>query len=368
MGLFSFFKRNKKKLSEADLAEEYDAELDPSHLLDEENKQDEESTPDKAPEPQKPSSPSFFGKLAGAVSKTRMVLNRRIAGLVGLGEKIDDDLLDELEEILIEADIGVSSTEFLIEDIRKAWKNGDLEKTEDIMPFLKADLKHRLSRSPSGINIASSGPTVILVVGVNGVGKTTSIAKLAWILCQEGKKVMLAAADTFRAAAVEQLVVWSGRIGCEIVTGEAGEDPASVAYRGCEKAVEGNHDVLIIDTAGRLHTQKNLMGELGKIHRVIGKVISDGPHETILVLDSTTGQNAIEQAKMFSEVAGVTGLFLAKLDGTAKGGAILSIDRQIGIPVKFVGLGETFEDIQKFNAHAFVDALFDDSLLEATEA
>ncbi|NUQ35059.1 MAG: signal recognition particle-docking protein FtsY [Planctomycetaceae bacterium] len=304
--------------------------------------------------------PSFFGKLAGAVAKTRRVLSRRVAGLVGLGQKIDEDLLEQLEEALIEADMGVESARLLMEDIRKAWKGGEIETGADIFPFLKADLKHRLSRHPVSLRMAESGPTVILVVGVNGAGKTTSIAKLAWIMTQEGRKVLLAAGDTFRAAAVEQLVTWSKRIGCEIVTGKAGADPASVAYQGCERAVKESFDVLIIDTAGRLHTQKNLMDELAKVYKVIGKVVPNAPHETILVLDSTTGQNAINQARMFTEVAGVSGIFLAKLDGTAKGGAVLTIDRHIGIPVKFVGLGESFEDIQRFNAAAFVDALFEE--------
>ncbi|MCA8938220.1 MAG: signal recognition particle-docking protein FtsY [Planctomycetes bacterium] len=305
---------------------------------------------------------SLFGKLRDAVSKTRKVFSRRVATIVGLGQKIDEDLLEELEEALLESDIGVDTCEYLMVDLRQAWKAGEIDTTDDIFPFLKADLKHRLSAKSSAIMTAESGPTVILVVGVNGAGKTTSIAKMARIFVKEGKKVLLAAGDTFRAAAVQQLVTWSTRIGCEIVTGEDGADPASVAFKACTKAVEERYDILLIDTAGRLHTQKDLMDELAKITRVIQKQVADAPHEAIMVIDATTGQNAVQQAKLFKETAAVTGIFLAKLDGTAKGGAVLTIDRAVGIPVKFVGLGETFEDVQRFNAHAFVDALFDESL------
>lgn len=317
-----------------------------------------------APEPEAPAKPKgFFGKLKSAVSKTRMILSRKVAGIIGLGKKIDDDLLDQLEEALIEADMGVDTTMLLMDDIRKAWKNGDIETGDDVFPFLKADLKHRLAAGNTAIRRAESGPTVILVVGVNGAGKTTSIAKMARIHVLEGNRVLLAAGDTFRAAAVEQLVTWSARIGCEVVAGKSGQDPAAVAYTACERAVKEGYDILLIDTAGRLHTQKNLMDELAKIYKVIGKVVPGGPHETIMVLDATTGQNAITQARMFREVADVSGIFLAKLDGTAKGGSVLTIDRQIGIPVKYVGVGESFEDVQRFNAHAFVDALFDDTEL-----
>ncbi len=321
------------------------------------------ATPAAPAEATKPK--GFFGRLKSAMSKTRMILTRKVAGIIGLGKKIDDDLLDQLEEALIEADLGMATTEALMDDIRRAWKGGDIVTSDDIFPFLKADLKHRLSAGAWQLKRAGSGPTVILVVGVNGAGKTTSIAKMARIHVREGMRVLLAAGDTFRAAAVEQLVTWSGRIGCEVVTGRPNADPASVAYAACERAVNEQFDLLLIDTAGRLHTQKNLMDELAKIHKVIGKVIPGAPHETILVLDATTGQNAINQARMFREVSNVSGIFLAKLDGTAKGGAVLTIDREIGIPVRYVGLGESFEDVQRFNAHAFVDALFDEGEAEA---
>jgi fused signal recognition particle receptor len=302
----------------------------------------------------------MLAKLTRAISRTRMVLNRRVLGAIGLGQKIDDDILDNLEEAMIEADFGVETSEFLMNLLRAAWKNGRIEQTDDILPFLRTDLKHRLTHRGNQVKFAPAPPTVILVVGVNGAGKTTSVAKLAWWLEKSGHHTVLAAADTFRAAAVEQLKTWSERIGCEIVTGKEGADPASVAHKGAERALEIGADVLLVDTAGRLHTQKNLMDELRKIRNACAaKKIEGAPHETILVLDATTGQNAVNQAMMFKEAADVTGLFLAKLDGTAKGGAVLSINEKVEVPVKFVGLGESVEDMQPFDADQFVEALFD---------
>jgi len=318
---------------------------------------------DDAPEPEKK---GLLKRLTKAISKTRMILSRRVLGLVGLGQKIDDEILEKLEEAMIEADFGVETTDFLMTVVRDAWKSSAIETTDQVLPFLQKDLKHRLTHRGNGLNFAADGPTVILVVGVNGAGKTTSVAKLAWYLTSIGKKVVLAAADTFRAAAVEQLKTWSQRIGCEIVTGAERADPASVAHRGAERLLETGADVLLVDTAGRLHTQKNLMDELRKIHAACAaKKITGAPHETILVLDATTGQNALNQADMFKQAAGVTGLFLAKLDGTAKGGAVLTINEKVEIPVKFVGLGEGVDDMQAFDADQFVDALFDLRELEA---
>lgn len=316
--------------------------------------------PAPAAEQAEPQKKGFLNKLSRAVSKTRMILSRRVLGLVGLGHKIDDDILEKLEEAMIEADFGVDTTGFLMEVVRGAWKNGVIETTDQILPFLQKDLKQRLTHRGNALRFAATGPTVIMVVGVNGAGKTTSVAKLAWYLTSIGKKVVLAAADTFRAAAVEQLRTWSARIGCEIVTGAEKADPASVAHKGAERLLEIGADVLLVDTAGRLHTQKNLMDELRKIHNACAaKKIEGAPHETILVLDATTGQNALTQAQMFKQAAEVTGLFLAKLDGTAKGGAVLTINEKVEIPVKFVGLGEQVEDMQAFDADQFVDALFD---------
>lgn len=311
------------------------------------------------PEPQLEKK-GMLQKLTRAISRTRMVLNRRVLGAIGLGQKIDDDILDNLEEAMIEADFGVETSDFLMQLLRSAWKNGRIEQTDDILPFLRSDLKQRLTHRGNAVNFSSKPPTVILVVGVNGAGKTTSVAKLAWWLEKSGHHTVLAAADTFRAAAVEQLKTWSERIGCEIVTGAEKADPASVAHKGAERALEIGADVLLVDTAGRLHTQKNLMDELRKIRNACAaKKIEGAPHETILVLDATTGQNAVNQAMMFKEAADVTGLFLAKLDGTAKGGAVLSINEKVEVPVKFVGLGEKMEDMQPFDADQFVEALFD---------
>lgn len=330
------------------------------------------ATPEPAspsPEPAEPAAEKkgMLAKLTRAISKTRMVLNRRVLGVIGLGQKINDDILEKLEEAMIEADFGVETTDFLMDVVRSAWKNGNIEQTTDILPFLRKDLKQRLTHRGNELHFAPKKPTVILVVGINGAGKTTSIAKLAWWLESSGRHVVLAAADTFRAAAVQQLKTWSERIGCEIVTGAEHADPASVAHRAAERALEVGADILLVDTAGRLHTQKNLMDELRKISNACAaKKIEGAPHETILVLDSTTGQNAVTQAEMFKQSANVTGLFLAKLDGTAKGGAVLTINEKVEVPVKFVGLGEKLEDMQPFDADRFVEALFDlEGLTEA---
>jgi fused signal recognition particle receptor len=315
-----------------------------------------------------PEKKGMLRKLTRAISKTRMVLNRKVLGAVGLGQKINEDILETIEDAMIEADFGVETTEFLMHVLRKAWSGGKIETTDDILPWLRSDLKERLTNRGNDVKFAEKKPTVILVVGVNGAGKTTSVAKLAHWLESSGRHVVLAAADTFRAAAVEQLKMWSERIGCEIVTGAEQADPASVAHKGAERALEVGADVLLVDTAGRLHTQKNLMDELRKIRNAsAAKRIEGAPHETILVLDATTGQNAVNQALMFKEAAEVTGLFLAKLDGTAKGGAVLTINEKVEVPVKFIGLGEKIDDMQPFNADQFVEALFSMEDLEQPE-
>ena len=292
------------------------------------------------------------------LGKTRQKIVSSLSAVLTLGRDIDDDLLDQLEETLISDDIGVETTARLIEDLREAYKKGQIKKTDDVLPFLKEDMKSYWPEQDRQLNQAESGPTVILVAGINGSGKTTSIAKLAYILNKSGKKVIVAACDTFRAAAVEQLTIWSERIGVQIVKHKSGADPAAVAYDACQAAMSRNADYLIIDTAGRLHTQKHLMEELTKIRNVIAKHIPDGPHEVILVVDGTTGQNAIMQAKIFTEAINVTGIFLAKLDGTARGGIVIAIKDMLDIPVKFVGLGETPEDIAEFDPEEFVEALF----------
>ncbi len=304
----------------------------------------------------------LFNKTVGFIkdrlTKTREKISSSLSSVLTMGRKIDEQLLEELEETLILDDIGVDTTEKLIKELRRAYKGKEIENSEDIIPFLKEYMKNYWPQQERSINKAQSGPTVILVAGVNGSGKTTSIAKLAYTLNKEGNKVIVAACDTFRAAAVDQLTIWSERIGVQIVKHKQGADPAAVAYDACEAALSRNADYLIIDTAGRLHTQKHLMKELEKIKSIITKRIPGSPHEVILVLDGTTGQNAIMQAKEFTSSIDVTGIFLAKLDGTARGGIVIAIKDQLNIPVKFVGLGEKPEDIAEFDPAEFVEALF----------
>lgn len=304
----------------------------------------------------------FFSKTVSYIKdhmgKTRDKIASSLSSVLTLGRDIDDELLDELEEILIGDDIGVETTEKLIGDLREAYKKRQIQKTDDVIDFLKNDLKSYWPDTDRQLKTAETGPTVILVAGTNGSGKTTSIAKLAYTLSQNNKKVIVAACDTFRAAAVEQLTVWSERLGVQIVKHKSGADPSAVAYDACEAAVARDVDYLILDTAGRLHTQKNLMAELTKIRDVVAKKIPTAPHEVLLVLDSTNGQNAIMQAKSFMEAIDVTGIFLAKLDGTARGGIVIAIKDQLDIPVKFIGLGETPEDIAEFDPAEFVEALF----------
>jgi fused signal recognition particle receptor len=274
------------------------------------------------------------------LGRTREKIKSSLQAILTLGR--DDELLDKLQETLISDDIGVETTEKLITDLRAAYKSRKIQKTEDVIPFLKEQIKSYWPAQDHLLNIALAGPTVILIAGVNGSGKTTSIAKLAYMLSRNKEKVIVGACDTFRAAAVEQLSIWAERIGVEIVKHAQNSDPAAVAYDACSAAVARKVDYLILDTAGRLHTQKN----------------PSSPHEVMLVLDATTGQNAIMQAKMFTEAINVTGIFLAKLDGTARGGIVIAIKDQLNIPVKFVGLGEQPDDIAEFDPNTFVEALF----------
>ncbi len=297
-------------------------------------------------------------KLKAGLSKTRSAF-RRVRDMFSFLRKIDDAFLEELEEALIGADIGVQGTQRILETLKLAYKSGTVKDPAQLLDYLKADLKKALAQAEVKIAWAEKPPTVILVVGVNGTGKTTSVAKLARWCGEQGKKVLLAASDTFRAAAIEQISIWSERIGVDLVRHKPGADPSAVAYDAVDAAIARGADVVIVDTAGRLHTQQNLMKELEKIHRVIGKKLPGAPHETILVLDATTGQNAVSQAALFHQSVPLTGLFLAKLDGTAKGGIVLAIKDQLSVPVKFVGLGEKFDDIETFDPDKFVDALFD---------
>lgn len=297
---------------------------------------------------------AFFDKLKAGLSKTRGVFSG-IASLFRLRGKVDRDFLSELEKRLYLADVGTNATTEIVDKVRQSFL--DKEITGDVEAFVKQQLKEMLT-APEGIHYNSNGPTVVMVAGVNGSGKTTSIAKLARRLQQEGKKVLVAACDTFRAAAVEQLTIWSERIGCEIVKNQQGSDPASVAHDACERAKARGVDVLIVDTAGRLHTQTHLMRELEKIHRVVRRQIEGAPHEVLLVLDATTGQNAIAQAENFKKTVQCSGIILAKLDGTAKGGAIFAIKRKLDLPVKFVGVGEKLDDLEAFDPGSYVEALF----------
>ncbi len=304
----------------------------------------------------------IFSKTIGyfkeRLTKTRDKISSSLSAVLAIGRNIDDDLLNELEETLIKDDIGVETTAKLISDLREAYRSKKITTTDDIIPFLKEHMKGYWPQQDRQVRLAAKGPTVILVAGVNGSGKTTSIAKLAYILSRDNKKVIVAACDTFRAAAVEQLSIWADRIGVQIVKHQMGSDPAAVAFDACEAATARNADFLILDTAGRLHTQKDLMKQLIKIRDVVSKKIEGAPNEVLLVLDATTGQNAIAQAKIFTEAINISGIFLAKLDGTARGGIVIAIKDQLNIPVKFIGLGEKPEDIAEFDPATFVEALF----------
>lgn len=299
----------------------------------------------------------FFERLKDGLQKTRKNFTERIEVLVGMSTEIDDDFLDELEMILLSADVGAKTTEKLIEAVRQAARKKEIKGTGDVVPFLKKYLTQMLTEEGQRTRISGT-PTVILVVGVNGVGKTTTIGKLANYFHLLNYKVMIAAADTFRAAASEQLEIWGKRAGCDVIKHAEGADPAAVVFDAMKAAIARKADILFIDTAGRLHNKANLMNELEKIHRVIKREIPEAPHETFLVLDATTGQNAITQAKVFTETANVTGVVLTKLDGTAKGGVVIAIREELGLPVKWIGVGEGIMDFRPFEPEKFVDALF----------
>ncbi|KHM52700.1 fused signal recognition particle receptor [Anaerovibrio lipolyticus DSM 3074] len=301
----------------------------------------------------------FFDKLKKGLTKTRETITEKIEKLVIGYADIDDDLLDELEEILIMADVGVNTTDNLMEAVRKGIKKKEINTPEDLKPFLAKKISELLTKDSDTTKIAKEGPTVILVIGVNGVGKTTTIGKLSNYYREQGKTVMLAAADTFRAAAIDQLEIWGERTNAKVIRHEENSDPAAVAFDAVKAAVARNVDILLIDTAGRLQTKSNLMEELKKINRVIQREIPDAPHETLLVLDATTGQNAISQAKLFTEAAPISGVVLTKLDGTAKGGVVIGIKAELSMPVKWIGVGEGVDDLRPFVAEDFAKALFE---------
>ena len=295
-------------------------------------------------------------KFKAGLAKTRSAFG----GVIGLftgAHRVDKSFLGKLEEQLLLADVGIGATTEIVERVRQGYM--DKEVGADVKAFVQQQLRGQLADPDGGLKYRPAGPTVVMIAGVNGSGKTTSIAKLALRLKTDGKKVLVAACDTFRAAAVEQLAVWCERIGCDIAKQQQGSDPAAVAHDACERAKARGYDVLIVDTAGRLHTQTHLMRELEKIHRIVAKQIPDAPHEVLLVLDATTGQNAVAQAEQFTKTVKCTGIILTKVDGSAKGGAVFAIKSKVGLPVKFVGVGEGMEDLEPFDPDAFVTALFE---------
>ena len=299
---------------------------------------------------------AFLDKLKAGLSKTKNAIFGQVDNVLRAFVRVDEDLLDELEELLICSDVGVNATEEIIDELRERIKDGRLKEKDQVIDSLKEILTDMIGEG--GDLDLSTTPAIILVIGVNGAGKTTSIGKISNRLVKRGKKVVVAAADTFRAAAIDQLAVWCERSGAEIVKQNEGSDPAAVVYDAINYAKKRKADVLIIDTAGRLHNKTNLMNELAKINRVIDKECPEAVRENLLVLDATTGQNAILQAKEFRNAANITGLVLNKLDGTAKGGIVISIKNELGIPVKFIGVGEKIDDMQEFKADEFVEALF----------
>jgi len=302
----------------------------------------------------------LFDRFKNGLSHTRKKVSASFRSVLRIGKKIDQDTISRLEDAMLTADFGPATTQKLVDVVRSGWKKGEIVEEQEVTDYLVRHIVAMWPESDRRIHFAESGPTVILVSGINGSGKTTSVAKLGHYFTNQGKHVILGACDTFRAAAVEQLSIWSERIGVQIVKHDQGADPGAVAYDACEAATARKADVLLIDTAGRLHTQDHLMRELGKIQRVVEKKIPGAPHEVLLVLDATIGQNAVNQARQFSEHVSVTGIFLAKLDGSAKGGIVVGIRDQLNVPVKFVGLGETPDDVEPFDPGTFIKAMFVD--------
>jgi fused signal recognition particle receptor len=302
----------------------------------------------------------FFEKLKKGLSKTHQGLVEQIDRLLQGRKTIDQDLLDDLEGLLFAADLGVKTSNHLIEGVQQALKRGELKEPEKVKEFIKQELLRILKsgEKPLSIDFSQIKPFVFMVVGVNGVGKTTTIGKIAHQYSSQGKRVLIGAADTFRAAAVEQLEIWANRAGADLIKQSKGTDPSAVAFDSIHAAMARNIDLVFIDTAGRLHTKVNLMEEVKKLKRIVGRECLGAPHEVLLVLDATTGQNAISQAKLFDEAIGVTGIALTKLDGTAKGGIIVGITQELTIPIRFIGVGEGIDDLREFNASEFVQALF----------
>ncbi|TVR43969.1 MAG: signal recognition particle-docking protein FtsY [Planctomycetota bacterium] len=303
----------------------------------------------------------FFERIKTGLAKTRSLVGDALRSLIGRGRTIDKAFLEELEDTLIAADIGVAKTEAILDEVQAKWKAGEVAPGEELLDLLKRSLREELDGpQPDALNWQADGPTIILIIGVNGAGKTTSIAKLAKRFKDLGKSVLVAAGDTYRAAATQQLTIWAERVGVDIVKQHEGADAAAVAFDAVAAAKARGTEVVIIDTAGRLHNRDDLMRELDKIHRVIKRHDEASPHETFLVVDGTAGQNAIQQARIFSQSLHVSGLILTKLDGTAKGGSTIAIRRELGIPVRYIGVGEGMDDFQPFDADTFVAAIFGD--------
>ncbi len=301
---------------------------------------------------------SFFDKLKQGLTKTKDAFNNKINSVFANFRKVDEELLEELEEALILSDVGPNTADKIISDLRDTIKLKKIEDAEEVKTELRKEIEVILNSNDNALKLETK-PSIILVVGVNGAGKTTSIGKMAAGFKKEGKKVLVAAADTFRAAAIDQLEVWTNRAEVDILKRPEGSDPASVVFDAAKKAKEEDYDILIVDTAGRLHTKKNLMDELNKIQRIIDKELADCSQEILIVLDGTTGQNALIQAKEFSEVTKITGIVLTKLDGTAKGGVVIGICSELKIPVKYIGVGEKIDDLQRFNAEEFIKAILE---------
>jgi len=324
-----------------------------------------DSTPVAKPTPEKPDvevdvpALSLFDRMKAGLAKTQNALLGRVDALFSGASAVDEDFLEELEEILITADFGMKTTQLLLDAFKARVAEEKTEGAAQLRIVFKEEILRLMTLNVAPLDVDREGPFVLLVIGVNGVGKTTTIGKLAQQYTQQGKKVILGAADTFRAAAADQLSVWGERTGVTVIRHEEGSDPAAVAFDSVKAAVARGADMLILDTAGRLHTKVNLMEEMKKIHRVMGREIPQAPHETLLVLDATTGQNALVQARLFQEAVGITGIAITKLDGTAKGGMAVAIGAELGLPVRFIGIGEGIDDLRPFDAEMFVDALFE---------
>lgn len=359
--LFKWNKKDKEKKEESILDEvENDLVEDSNDILEETIEETTIEEKEQEVEIKEKPKLNFFSKLMAGLDKTRKGMTDKIDNLLKSYIKIDEELFDDLEEILVTADVGINTTMEIIDRLKDRVREEKISDPNDVKKLLKLEIKDTMKQSGKSNDLQiEPSPAVILVVGVNGVGKTTTIGKLSYNLKKEGKKVIIAAGDTFRAAAIEQLEEWSNRAGVDLIAHSEGADPAAVIFDGIQAAKARKCDVLICDTAGRLHNKKNLMNELNKIFRVVEREYPEAQKEVLLVLDATTGQNAISQAKVFKEVSNITGVALTKLDGTAKGGVVIALQSELGLPVKLVGIGEQIDDLQEFNTDDFVDAIFD---------